>query len=134
MESRIPLPTDSLYKFWALFGTLCVIFFFGALLYVNNSYNERLFTSLVKLAELEDIQQTRDLTTTEMTTRDSLTRLLEIAEYDKHVFICSCLVGIGLGFVGSLYGFLMWYRKLQRYQDQMMELEYYKLRREVSKL
>ncbi|GAA0685412.1 hypothetical protein GCM10009104_08740 [Marinobacterium maritimum] len=134
MENRIPLPTDSLYKFCALFGTLIVIFSFGALLYVNKAKNDLVFSSVVRLGELQDIQSQRDLKAAEIADKKSIERMLEIAgqDHDTHVFLIA--LGIVVGTIVGLFGYLRWYHKLQRYQDEMMKLEYYKLRREVSKL
>lgn len=56
MQSRIPLPTDNIYKFYALFGLLIIIFGFGSIVYINKTTNELVYKSMVDLAGLKSIK------------------------------------------------------------------------------
>lgn len=47
VENKIPLPTDNIYKFYALFGLLLLVFTIGAALYVNRTTNDLLFDKIV---------------------------------------------------------------------------------------
>lgn len=47
MESRIPIPTDNIYKFYAFFGLLVVISSMLAVVYVSSSTNKNVY-ELVK--------------------------------------------------------------------------------------
>lgn len=53
MESRVPLPTDNIFKFYALFGLLLTIFSAGSVLYVNKSTNDLAFEIAVEYETLK---------------------------------------------------------------------------------
>jgi hypothetical protein len=55
LQSRIPLPTDNIFKFYALFGLLLTIFGFASVLYLNKTTNELIYQSAIDVAELEAI-------------------------------------------------------------------------------
>lgn len=57
MENKIPLPTDSIYKFYALFGLLLFIFSIGSTIYVSRSTNELVFTSAIEFETLKVIEK-----------------------------------------------------------------------------
>jgi len=57
MESKIPLPTDNIYKFYALFSLLLLIFSLGAFLYVQQSANEQVIAILPELEVLKEAKE-----------------------------------------------------------------------------
>lgn len=59
MESKIPLPTDSIYKFLAMFSLLLVIFSVGAVIYASNSTNAVGFEHWVELEVLQAVEEPR---------------------------------------------------------------------------
>ncbi len=48
MESKIPIPTDNIYKFYALFGLVILISCIAAFLYVYSSTNELIFKKAIE--------------------------------------------------------------------------------------
>ena len=129
MESRIPVPTDNIYKFYALFGLLLAVFSIGGIIYVNKATNELIFSTAVEYDELKQIQQPNGAQAAKFTW---LQRELEIARGDKEAFIAT----LSFFFVGALlligYGFWKWHRYLQPMQDELLQLQIKKLRRELS--
>ncbi len=53
MENRIPLPTDNIFKFYAMFGLLLVIFGIGSILFVSRSTNDLVFEVAVEYETLK---------------------------------------------------------------------------------
>ncbi len=131
MESRIPLPTDNIYKFYALFGLLLFIFGFSAVIYLTKSTNDFMAVAVVDLEELKAVSAP---SAREAAKKAILTRQIEVAKSDRQ----------GLGYwsegvavFGSLLmmlGFSKWHGVVQPRQDEMAELQLTKLRYEVQQL
>lgn len=131
MESRIPLPTDNIYKFYALFGLTLFIFSFGGALYVGRSTNEVVFQTI---PEIESIKQIANPTVADLAKKQVLEKRLEVAVADRTLNVR--LLG-GLGGIAILlmaFGFWKWHTKVQRVETEMAELQLRKLRHEVSLL
>lgn len=129
MESRIPLPTDNIYKFYALFGLLLFIFGFSAVIYTTKSTNEFMVTALV---DLEDLKSKTVPTVREATTKKLLERQIEVAKLDKEVF-SNWSIGItALGTLLMFLGFYNWHSVIQPKLDELSELQLLKLRYEVE--
>lgn len=131
MESRIPLPTDNIFKFYALLGLLLFIFGAGSMLYLGKSTNELLFASIPKLAELQELEKP---TAVQESTRESLKRKIEIAIEDKRILTFGSIAVMCLGAAMMLFGFGKWHTEIQPRQDEFAKLELEKLRHEVEKL
>jgi len=129
MESRIPLPTDNIFKFYALFGLLLVIFGVGSTLYVNKSTNDLVFEFAV---EYETLKADPVRSVSQEVRFQILQKKLEVAQKDKTFYIYSLgfVVAIGLSMLG--YGFKKWHTEIQPIQDEMARLNLEKLRRELG--
>ena len=80
MENKIPVPTDNIFKFYALFGLMLFVFSFGAIIYVNSHTNEVIFTTAPELAALRQIAKRSDVDDLRLAL---LERKFEIAKGDK---------------------------------------------------
>jgi len=100
MENRVPLPTDNIYKFYALFGLLLTIFSIGAMVYVNQSTNDLVFDVAV---EYETLKADPVRSVADEARFTLLERKLEIAGVNKKTFML-CLAALFVG--GGLYGFV----------------------------
>ena len=129
MESRIPLPTDNIYKFYAFFGLLLVIFSVGAVLYVSKSTNELAYTNAVEYSVLK-ADPLRSLP--QETRFQLLERQLEIAKQNKKLFDTVLGGFIGIGLVMIFYGFKKWHLEIQPIQDEITRLNLKKLKQEVG--
>lgn len=105
MESKVPVPTDNIFKFYALFSLLVVIFCIGAALYVNKSTNQLMFAKLVELDTLE--QETAPTPSQEFRIA-ALKRQLEIARSNRSFSIVA--LGILLG--GCRLGHVLWLQEV----------------------
>lgn len=136
MENRIPLPTDNVYKFYALFGLLLLIFCGTALLYVNQSANERFFSLY---PQLEALKQLPKPSAEELAKITILKRSIEISMSDKDFFTHSIGALGGIALFLSGFGFYKWEKTIQPIQDraakaqaELIELQLVKLKRELG--
>lgn len=129
MESRIPLPTDNIYKFYALFGLLLFIFGLGATIAQTKITNEFMVKSYVELEALKAIENPSSV---EALRRSLTERLIEVEKSDKEFFKWGLAVVAGLGFFLMSFGFRRWHKRIQPIQDELLQLQLEKLRREVA--
>ena len=136
METRIPLPTDNIFKFYALFGLLLFIFTWGAMIYVVRSSNETVFSAV---PELESLKQIEKPTHAEAVRVKLLERKLELSQSDKKFFQYSLGGILSVGVWLMIYGFRKWHRGIQvvldktaKVQLEIAELQLAKLRREFE--
>jgi hypothetical protein len=129
MESRIPVPTDNIYKFYALFGLLLIVFCLGAFIFVTNTANELIYATLPELEGLRQIEQPSPV---EKAQAPLLARKLEISKSNKQFFSTVLGVVVGVGLSLALLGFTKWHRDVQPVMDQTanVQLEIAKLQRE----
>lgn len=131
MENKIPLPTDSIYKFYALFGLLVFIFCSGAVIYVTRSTNDLIFTSSIEFETLKAIEKPTPI---EIAKREGIEKRIQIALADKAFFLQALGVITAFAMFTMGYGFLKWHRDLQPIQDETARLQLEKLRHEVRSL
>lgn len=131
MENKIPVPTDNIFKFYALFGLMLFIFGAGSIIFVNHSTNELVFQSSIELGGLRQIQ---NLSPTDAAKKQVLEKRLEIASSDRKFFTWALGVLLSVGTILMYCGFRAWHTKVQPVQDEMMRLQLEKLRYEVRLL
>lgn len=138
MESKIPLPTDNIYKFYALFAMFVFISSFVAMLYQTEKTNELIFTTYVEQAALSEKEKP---TASDEARKLMLEKRLDVAISDK-LFFRWLLGGVGgIAFWSGVYGFIRWHRHVQpmldeaqRIQIDIAKLNLIKLQHEVDKL
>lgn len=129
MQSKVPLPTDNIYKFYALFGLLLLIASFYLFMSNYNDHRTRQHNRLIEISKLEAIGSLSK-------EQASLKELLNVQEkidqenrkyYSKWIsfFIALSIILIG-------YGFLMWQFIVQPKQDKLLELNTEKLEIELK--
>lgn len=131
MENKIPIPTDNIFKFYALFGLLLFIFSVGSIVYVNRATNELVFQAAI---ELEVIRQIPNPSLVDVTKTHVLEKRLEIAASDKKTFIVGSGIIAGISVILMFYGFGKWHKDVQPIQDEIVKLQLEKLRHEVRQL
>ncbi|WP_175541754.1 hypothetical protein [Polaromonas sp. YR568] len=131
MENRVPLPTDNIFKFYALFGLVLFIFCFATTLYNTKTTNEFMSSAFV---ELEELKAMASPTNRDVARREILLRQIEVAKQDKDFYKWACAVIGGIGTLGMVVGFTKWHREIQPMLDEISQLQLAKLRHEVSQL
>ena len=129
MENRIPLPTDNIFKFYALFGLLLVVFGIGASLYVNQTTNDLVFKIAV---EYETLKADPVRSMQQEIRFQVLKTKMEIANQNKDVFLWCLGAVIALGVFMMWYGFKKWHTEIQPIQDEMARLRLKKLQQDVG--
>jgi hypothetical protein len=129
MENRIPLPTDNIYKFYALFGLFLFVFGWALAIHSNNTRNEFFFKSFV---ELEEIKAIPSPPTAIQVKQQMLEKKIELAIADKPFYLWGTAIIIVLGLFGMLYGFFFWHKHVQPLQDEFFALQKRKLELEVQ--
>ena len=131
MESKIPIPTDNIYKFYALFGLVLFISCIAAFLYVNSSTNELIFSAVPEYKALEAIEHP---TAFETTKKQFIEKRVEVAIADRKFLeiVIGAILGISILLIG--YGFRRWHSQVQPLQDETARLQLEKLRLEIDEL
>lgn len=137
MESRIPVPTDNIFKFYALFSLLVFVFSIGAVLYSNNAANQLIFSAVV---EIETLKQDPLPSASQKMRIAALERQLDLSESDQDFYQKALSVLATLSIAGAWYGFKKWHMEIQpvidesaRVQLAIANLQLEKLRAEVRK-
>lgn len=120
MESKIPLPTDNIYKFYALFGLFLFVISVGATLYANRSTNQQIIRLLL---EVESLKQEPALTGKQVLEKALLERQLEIASSDKKLFRNGLAFLAAASVLGMAYGFARWHRQVQPLADEAARVQ-----------
>jgi hypothetical protein len=131
LESQIPLPTDNIYKFYALCGLLLFIFSGSASIYTTNKTNELVFQTAI---DLEAIKQIEKPSPVDLARKAVLERRQEIALADARAAQRACYSFLALGVVLMVIGFSVWQVKIQPVQDEIATLQRDKLRLEVKQM
>lgn len=129
MVPSLPVPTDNLWKFSALFGLALIVSSITGITYVHQSTNELIYASVVDRARLEMLQQADPVARSKIAVID---KKLEIAASDKPVLSFALTALLSAGLVISGWGFYNWWR-YQPIQDRLLELQIAKAEREERK-
>jgi|SRR5450830_909362 len=129
MEGKIPLPTDNIFKFYALFGLLLFIFGFGASIHNNESTNELIFQTYI---DLETVNSKSAYTSLDEVRKAVLNRKLEIIKSDKKFYRYADSVLVFIGTLMMVYGFWKWHKEIQPLQDQITKLQLKKLQLDID--
>ena len=131
MEDKIPLPTDNIYKFYALFGLALFIFCAGAVIYIVRTSNDLVFRMNIELATVKQIAKPLDA---DIVKEKFLEAFIKGTVTDRKFFTYVLGGFFGLAMCSMFYGFKKWHKKVQPIQDEMLKLQVEKLRYEVKAL
>ena len=131
MDGKIPLPTDNIYKFYALFGLALFIFGLASTIYTTKATNQEMVAWLVELETLNGVASPSPV---ENLKKDVLRRHLEVAKFNRQVFRWGNALLVNAGLFTMLFGFWRWHRRIQPIQDEIADLHLRKLRKEVELL
>lgn len=129
MESPIPLPTDNIYKFYALFGLSLFIFCAAASIYTARTTNETILQTVVENAAISDTNSPEAVVRKQV-----LERRYELAVGERKATDKLLTGGVFLGTALMILGFASWQLKTQPVQDEIAKLQRDKLRYELEQL
>jgi hypothetical protein len=131
MHTKVPLPTDNIYKFYAMFGLFLMFLSMWAFVTTYNTYLERSF-SLTE--ELETLNSLKELSQKQKSRKIVLEKQKEIDPLNKSFFMQFVGGGIGASIVLMIFGFYKWHTKIQPIQDKTAAVHLQKLELEVKTL
>lgn len=120
MQTRIPLPTDNIYKFYALFGLL--VFISSMVLFVT-TYTTFQSRSVERTIELSVLTNLETLSAKQKATKEVLEVLAVVDKSDKKTFLRYIGVFLSIGLLLIYYGFRKWHKEIQPKQDKLLDLE-----------
>lgn len=136
MQNNIPVPTDNIFKFYALFGLLLFVFSCGSLLYVNNATNSLVISLFPEFIGLKQIEKPSRADSAKI---ELIERRLEVTKSDKDFYLKAISVLAALGVITMSYGFFKWHVELQpvldetaKVQLEIAKLQFAQLRRELA--
>jgi hypothetical protein len=131
MTPSLAIPTDNIYKFVCLFGlTLIVV----AVLSFVATYTATLDRKVRYSEVVISLESKTPRTKAEEDTLDMNRQLLEVTRDNEKAanFVFSLLLGTGLAL--SALGTHKWYTKVQKRDDQLVQLQMQKIQAEISKI
>lgn len=131
MDSRIPLPTDNIFKFYALFSLFLFVFACGLMTYTTKNFNER---NLNYLIEIETLKSISDKTSVQELKLEAAERLYEISISDKKLYSIIIAILLVISIIGIGYGFFQWHSKIQPLDDELLQLRLEKEKLELQAL
>lgn len=120
MENRVPIPTDNIYKFYALFSLLLFVFSIGSSIYVTKNTNDELLKIAPDLIRLEQLSHP---TIVDEENKKLLAKKMRVTISDKETFTWGLVLVAGLSILGMTYGFQKWHTVVQPRQDRLLELQ-----------
>jgi hypothetical protein len=128
MQSKVPLPTDNIFKFYALSGLVLFIFCMTSMLFVSNKTNELVYSTIIDVETLNMIEKPTKL---ELAKKTILERRLEVALENKELYLFVIGVLAGVAVISMYYGFRHWHTIIQPLQDELLLLNIQKLKKEL---
>jgi hypothetical protein len=120
MESKLPVPTDNIFKFYALFSLLLLVFSVGAIIYVQKITNDLMVSTWV---ELDTLQQAKDLPLHDQARMSIIKQQHVVAKEDKKHFNQGLGGLIALAIFGIWYGFRKWHTEVQPLMDESARVQ-----------
>lgn len=131
MDSKIPLPTDNIYKFYALFGLLLLVSCILAVTYIHQSTNALLESSYLTVLEIEAKPTP---TQAESNKKALLESRIKVAKDDKDFYNKALSVLITAALFCLYKGLTKWHREIQPKQDRLLDLQIQKAELELEQL
>lgn len=138
MHDKVPVPTDNVYKFYALFSLVTLIFCAWMATSLNSSTNAIVFKNYPETAELKSI---KPITEIQQARLDVLEYEVEVATNDRRFYNFILGGSMGIAIWGIFFGFKKWHMEIQPLADaqnkaqlEILQLQIEKLRLENIKL
>lgn len=125
MQNKVPLPTDNVYKFFALFGLILLIFSLGATIYITKEANVQLIDIAIQLDNANSNSFSDE-------TKSVIEGYRDVIISDRDGFN-GLLVGLAIfGTLLGLFGFSIWMFRIQPQQDKLVTFQLEKYKYEID--
>jgi hypothetical protein len=129
MSPNIPIPTDSVHKFYAGFGLVVFIASLITAVYIQNSTNDKMFELFEASAKIEKME---DITDADRQLLNRIVGLIDVVKSDKKTFLTVLVLGAFFGLFVAGWGFQIWEKKIQPLLDDKLKLEVQLLELEIE--
>jgi hypothetical protein len=131
LTPSIPVPTDNIYKFSALFGLVLIV---SGVFSFSATYTLSLEKKIKYVEAMIVLEAKPSRTKLEDDTLALNRRLVEVTRSNEQTANYGLGVLIALGIVLSVYGALGWHKIIQPRDDEITRLQRDKLEAEIAKL
>ena len=131
MLDRVPVHTDNIYKFIALFSLVALIFSFWQIISVTTASNAIVIKNYPEIVELQSLEVK---TVAQEAKLAVLEREKAVVVKDRKLFVKILSWVIGFAFYGIIYGFWVWRREIQSLVDAQNKAQLELLRLQVEQL
>jgi hypothetical protein len=131
MLPSVLIATDNIYKFTALFGLVVMISSAFALLYLVKVNYE---FGVENINEYELLKVKGNLSQAESIRKDALEQILRLRTFGTKAFAYSLDFLFVAGALICFFGFYGWHKKVQPKQDELLDLQIEKMKREIQVL
>ncbi|MDT4289560.1 hypothetical protein RO575_08315 [Methylomonas sp. MO1] len=130
MEPEVPLPTDNIYKFYAMFG-LVVMLTTGIMFFIRaEEYNRRAFERYAPIRILEAKDKLTDSEKLDLFIHEQKQAIDKSnKEFELGLYVFLFLLP---GTLSTAYGFYMWHTKIQPKQDELIDLQIERLKVDIK--
>lgn len=131
MYDKVPVPTDNIYKFYALFSI--VLLTFGMWMYAKThvEINSWIFKNY---SEIEELKAVNERTKGQQGKLDALERELYVLDQDRGIINLFVLISVVVSTFGLGYEFKKWYKEIQPIADATAKAQLELLQLQVEKL
>lgn len=131
MLDRVPVPTDNIYKFIALFSLVVLVFSSWQIISVTTASNAIVIKNYPEIVELQSLEVRTSAQEAKLAV---LEREKEVIIKDRKLFVNILSWVIAFAFFGIIYGFWVWRREIQPMVDAQNKAQLELLHLQVEKL
>ncbi|HCE4573022.1 hypothetical protein [Vibrio parahaemolyticus] len=117
MQSRISIPTDNIYKFYATFGLVLLISTMALFVFVYSTFQAN---SHARYVELKVLASMSELTPEQSARKDILEAKEVIDTSDKKTYMDVIAFLLASSLFLLAFGFNRWHKKIQPLQDEIL--------------
>ncbi|WP_372737260.1 hypothetical protein [Neptunomonas sp.] len=131
MQPKTAIPTDNIYKFYALSGLVSTIVLVVLFFQLNEEYNRRVFDRYLQTSALQGIITP---TLEQKVTLHVLERQSDLDASNKQFYSISLGVFISWSLIAMITGFWQWHTKIQPIHTEICRHQLIKLKHEIVRL
>jgi len=129
MTPKLPVPTDNVYKFYALFGLVILISSAFGTVYTTDVTNQRIFEIFTQIGEYKE---DGEISSFEEGQIQMLEQLRDVAISNKELTLDVLAWSFAISLYVMGYGFYKWHMTIQRRDDRLTELKIRQLEKDLK--
>ena len=129
MTPKLPVPTDNVYKFYALFGLVILLSSAFGIIYATDLTNKRIFEIHTQIGQYKE---DGEISSFEEGQIQMLEKLNEVALTNKELYMTVLAWSFAISIYVMMYGFYKWHMTIQRMDDRLTELKIRQLERDLK--